>query len=53
MILPEIRMNDSVFFVERHVASGSDPLEIRIKVYMKNQREEPLVELVTLIEDRV
>ena len=50
---PKIMMNDASWYVERHIREDADPLEIRVKIYLENEFEEPIVELVTLFEDRL
>ena len=49
---PATIVNDTSWYVERDIKSGTDPLEIRVKVYPEKEFDKPMVELVTLFEDR-
>ena len=49
---PAIIMNETSCYVERNIKPGTDPLEIRVRVYRENEFDKPMVELVTLFEDR-
>lgn len=49
---PAIIMNGTSCYVERNIKPGTDPLEIRVRVYRENEFDKPMVELVTLFEDR-
>ena len=48
---PEIIMNDISWHVERDIIDGTDPLEVRVRVYREGGFDKPMVELVTLFED--
>lgn len=52
ILYPGIIMNEASWYVERGIRPGTDPLEVRVKVYLENDFSKPMVELVTLLEDR-
>lgn len=46
-----LELNKSFWRTKREIIAGTDPLEVRVLVYKEGNPDEPLVTLVTLIED--
>ena len=44
-------INKKLWRVQREVIEDTDPLEVRIKVFVEGQPEKPMITLVTLVED--
>ncbi|MFH1855996.1 MAG: prepilin-type N-terminal cleavage/methylation domain-containing protein [Candidatus Omnitrophota bacterium] len=48
---PPLEMNGLKWRIEREIVKGSDPVEVRVSVYRSQTMDNPLISLVTLIED--
>jgi len=46
-----LELNDMKWRIKTEFVKGTDPLEVRVGVYKEGQPYEPIVTLVTLIED--
>ncbi|MFH1655638.1 MAG: hypothetical protein ABH954_03400 [Candidatus Omnitrophota bacterium] len=48
---PALTLNQQEWRIEQIIVSGSDPLEVRVKVFKADDMKKPIATLVTLIED--
>ena len=46
-----IKLNGSIWRVERHVSADTDPLKVEVTVYADTEPDKPVITLTTLIED--
>ena len=50
---PPLEINRAKFRILRQIKPGSDPLEVKVEVYVADNLKKPIASLVTLIEDNI